>query len=159
MSAERSSKPTICLVPGAYHTSVSFESLKNSLGALSHPSTAYTLPSIASSKPFSADAIADGVFIRSKLEDLIEAGKDVVLVAHSYGGIPGAAAASGLSKKKRQQQGKQGGVIGLVLISALLTKEGESCYQKMQGLDLSYTTYNVRVYSLPLSHRLLCCRT
>ena len=148
MSAEGATRPTILLVPGAFHSSACFDSLRTTLTSLSYPSATYTLPSIASSDPFTADAIADGKFIRSKLKDLIQAGKYVLLVMHSYAGIPGAAAAYGLSEKQRRQQGEKGGVIALVFISAVLTKEGESCIQKMGGVYPSYSLYNVSLFPL-----------
>ncbi len=153
MSTDSSSHPAICLIPGAFHSSACFDSLRSHLQSLSHSSAAYTLPSIGSPSPLTADAIADGIFIRSRLEDLVETGSEVLLVAHSYAGIPGAAAARGLSRRERQQVGKKGGVIGLAFISAVLTKVGESCIQKMGGEYPSYSVYNVRMDFIAARHR------
>lgn len=62
-------------------------------------------------------------------------GKDVVLFMHSYGGMPGAAAATGLAKSQRAQEGKAGGVIGLLFLGAFLVPEGLS-YAGLQGGNL-----------------------
>lgn len=50
---------------------------------------------------------------------------DVIMVLHSYGGLPGGAAALGLSKKARWAQGKTTGVIGQIYYAALLQKGGD----------------------------------
>jgi hypothetical protein len=55
--------------------------------------------------------------------------RDVILVMHSYGGVPGSAAALGLGKKERTAQGKKAGVIGQIFYAAMLQKGGD-------GVDL-----------------------
>lgn len=60
-------------------------------------------------------------------------GKDVLMLMHSYAGMPGAGAATGLSNRVRQRQGKKGGVVGLVMISGFLVPEGLSCAGSMGG--------------------------
>ena len=54
---------------------------------------------------------------------------------HSYAGIPGAAAATGLARSQRVKEGKLGGIIGLVFIAAFLVPEGMSC-SGLQGGNL-----------------------
>lgn len=44
----------------------------------------------------------------------------------SYGGIPGTQAVKDLTWKERLEQGKGGGVSGLVYVSSVLLNEGES---------------------------------
>ncbi len=51
--------------------------------------------------------------------------RDVILVMHSYSGVPGSAAALGLGKKERMAQGKKAGVIGQVYFAAILHKGGD----------------------------------
>ena len=48
------------------------------------------------------------------------------MVCHSYGGIPGGGAAQGLSKSTRVKEGKEGGVLGLICICAIIVPEGKS---------------------------------
>ena len=59
-----------------------------------------------------------------------------MLVLHSYGGLPGGAAAYGLSKSERQGQGQAGGVIGLIYLSAFLIEEGGTLASKLPGGNL-----------------------
>lgn len=67
------------------------------------------------------------------LAPLLEVGKDIVLVMHSYGGPPGSVAARGQSKTERKSRGLKGGVIGLVFIAALLAPEGASLRDMVGG--------------------------
>jgi hypothetical protein len=48
----------------------------------------------------------------------------VVLVTHSYTGMPGAEAPVGLGKKEREATGKEVGVIRLVFVMAFAMLEG-----------------------------------
>ncbi len=68
-----------------------------------------TLPSVTS--PGQVEGFRPRVAkIRQALEWGVRDGKDIVLVVHSYGGVPGNEAVQGYSKAERQKQGKQGGV-------------------------------------------------
>lgn len=60
------------------------------------------------------------------MQDLIDAGKDVLIVAHSYGGITGGAAAFNLSKTTQAERGAKAGVLGLVYMAAMILPEHES---------------------------------
>ncbi|RMZ79359.1 hypothetical protein DV736_g6680, partial [Chaetothyriales sp. CBS 134916] len=51
----------------------------------------------------------DADLVRSELELLVENGKDILLVMHSYGGVVGTQAAAGLGKAERQKKGQKGG--------------------------------------------------
>ena len=50
---------------------------------------------------------------------------DVVLVMHSYGGLPGSAAARGLGKKDRDASGKSTAVLGQIFIASILPHGGD----------------------------------
>ena len=54
----------------------------------------------------------------------MENGKDVILILHSYAGIPGCSALKDMSKKEREAGNKKGGVTGLLFVAALLTPVG-----------------------------------
>lgn len=77
-----------------------------------------------------ADTDAITVALKSLVED---EGKDVIVFMYSYGGMPGAAAATGLAKSQRAQEGKAGGVIGLLFLAAFLVPEGLSCWGLREG--------------------------
>lgn len=63
----------------------------------------------------------------------MDGGKEIVLVMHSYGGMPGGAAAYGLSKQERSAVGLRGGIIGLVYIAALIARQGDALVDMMGG--------------------------
>ena len=76
----------------------------------------------------------DAAFIRTNvIMPQIDAGKEVILAVHSYGGLPGAVAAKGLSKEERMADGKEGGIIGLIFICALVTRTGDSLLSILPG--------------------------
>ncbi|KAJ4351214.1 uncharacterized protein N0V89_006553 [Didymosphaeria variabile] len=50
---------------------------------------------------------------------------DVILLTHSYSSIPGSAAVAGLSKAERTKEGKKTGVLGQIMLAALLAKGGD----------------------------------
>ena len=63
--------------------------------------------------------------IRDTLTKLVDTEeKEVILVVHSYTGMPGAEAPKGLGKKDRQVKGLKGGVVRLVFIVAFAMPEG-----------------------------------
>ena len=49
---------------------------------------------------------------------------DVIVVMHSYSGIPGGQALDGLDKKTTTEQGLKGGVVRLVYIMSFIVPEG-----------------------------------
>ena len=59
--------------------------------------------------------------------------KDIMLVPHSYGGIPGCQAVSGLEKRKREAEEKPGGVVHVLFIVALLVEQGGEIVTALEG--------------------------
>lgn len=65
--------------------------------------------------------------IHTLLKKLVEIEqRDVLLVAHSYGGTPSLYAAAGLWKHQRAAEGAAGGVIKIALMSSSLSLPGRS---------------------------------
>ncbi|KAF1992983.1 alpha/beta-hydrolase [Amniculicola lignicola CBS 123094] len=117
-------KPTIVLVPGAWHTPEIYDSVVTHLDADDYPTISLPLPSVGAS-PAHTSFDADVKAIRDCLTQLVEVEeKEVVLVTHSYTGMPGAEAPVGLGKKEREAKGFKGGVIRLVFIMAFAMPEG-----------------------------------
>jgi hypothetical protein len=69
----------------------------------------------------------DAAHIASVVSPLVDAGKEIVLVAHSYGGVPVTESIKGLSLKERASNGQKGGIKSIVYFAALVPKLGESC--------------------------------
>ena len=119
-------KPVLVIVPGAGQTPSHYAFLEHLLQSNGYPTFSAPLPSTgAAGKPI--DVEADTHFVRDRmlLPILDIEGHDIVLISHSYGGLPASAAAKGLSKSERAQSGKQSSVLGQIFIAALLAKGGE----------------------------------
>jgi pimeloyl-ACP methyl ester carboxylesterase len=128
-----SSKPTVIFVPGAWHTPESFALVAAHLKDAGYEYTDVDKPSVSLSAPYIQSFEPDVEAVRKEVLAASDAGNDVVLVMHSYGGIPGSAAAKGLSKEDREKEGKKGGIIGLVYISSFAIEEGQSLISAAGG--------------------------
>jgi pimeloyl-ACP methyl ester carboxylesterase len=121
-----STPATALLVHGACHGApVYFEPLAAQLEYQGIPTVTTTCPS-DNSEPPTLGMYDDAAHIRSVILPLIDAGKEVLLVMHSYGGAVGTEAAKGLSKAERAKEGKKGGVVHLYYLCAFMLQEGQS---------------------------------
>ena len=129
-----SSSPAVVLVPGAFGTPGGFDPLLPILkeaGLSTHPGV---YPSCNPSDPSAATCQEDISFLRNKtLVPLLDNHKDVVIIAHSYGGVVAGGAAQGLDKPTRLSQGQRGGIIGLIYVVGNITLEGESLLNAVGG--------------------------
>lgn len=116
-------KPTFIFVPGAWHCATKFEPVTSKLEALGYPTKSVQLPCYGAEPPLS-DFHPDVAAIRQEIEKSVDAGEDVVLFMHSYGGIVGCEACRGLGKAAREKEGKIGGVVRLVFCAAFMVPEG-----------------------------------
>ncbi|KAF2157078.1 hypothetical protein K461DRAFT_273197 [Myriangium duriaei CBS 260.36] len=119
-----SSEPIFVLVPGFWHPGKCYQQLIDQVQQRGYDALALDNPSSGLTKPESKTVLDDAQNARSTIVKLIDQGRDVVVITHSYGGAPGGIAAQGLSKKDRQLAGKTGGVVGLVYMAAFPVKEG-----------------------------------
>lgn len=120
-------KPVVILAPAAWHSPVHYAEYLEQLNVAGYSTVSQRLPSCDSPFPRDQSVAVDAAFIgRNLLMPLINAGRRVVLVMHSYSGGPGAMAAKGLSVAERSAAGKPGGIIGLIFIAAFIAKEGQS---------------------------------
>ncbi|KAG9231346.1 hypothetical protein BJ875DRAFT_517460 [Amylocarpus encephaloides] len=129
-------RPTIVLIPGAFHPATCYELLLPHLHALSFPTRSIAPPSLNAPPPSLVAVAEDAAFIRDTiLQPLLDEGKDVVLFAHSYSGVPACAAPLGMSRTTRRRKGEEGGVIGVVCLAAFLVREGEEALVALGGGD------------------------
>ncbi|KAL2783407.1 alpha/beta-hydrolase [Aspergillus keveii] len=126
------SKPTIVFVPGAFHTTEYYDGVRSLLEEKGYTTTTVALPSVGSTASMSDDADA----IHAVTSKLADAGHQIVLVMHSYGGIPGTQSAKDLGFKGRQEAGKPGGIFALVYLAAYLLKEGMSVFNQAWSADV-----------------------
>ncbi|PYI00187.1 alpha/beta-hydrolase [Aspergillus ellipticus CBS 707.79] len=125
-----SPKPTIVFVPGAWHTPAHYEEMLDLLQNAGYPTKSINLPSVNATHPHRQTLAADVDAVRESLLKLVDQGKEVILLMHSYGGCPGGAAAKGLSRMERS---RPGAVVGLLFLSAFLVQEGHSVVQTAGG--------------------------
>lgn len=117
------SKPTFVFVPGGSHLPQVYDGVRAGLSAHAYDSIAVPLPSVGG-KPPTEDFSKDVAATRDAVRVLVEQEKDVVVVLHSYSGIPGGEALESLGKKGREANGLKGGVVRLVYITAAIVPEG-----------------------------------
>ena len=121
-------KPTILLIPGLWYTPECFDALRTELEEYGYETVSRQLPSIDCVDPSKHSAQSDADFIRSQLLlPLLDSGKCVVEIMHSYGGIPGSAAAYGLSEEERNKEGLKGGVVGLIFVASFVIPVEKTC--------------------------------
>lgn len=153
-------KPTFVLVPGAFHLHSCLDQVITELHAADYETRTGTLRSVNNAAASLSD---DVTFIREELLlPLIETGKDVVVVFHSYAGVPGSAAIRGLSKSERDSKGQVFGIIGLIYMCALIPKDGSPLYDIKGGQWLPWQKVDVSLFpsrgfysGLPLLRRRL----
>ncbi|KAJ5971297.1 uncharacterized protein N7479_001215 [Penicillium vulpinum] len=127
---------TILFVPGAWITPAFYQPFIYALRVAGYDVHYAGYPSLDPKDPLVTDCQADTDAITGILRYLVEdEGKDVVVFMHSYAGMPGSAAASGLAKSQRAQKENAGGVIGLIFLGAFVVAEGLSC-AGLQGGNL-----------------------
>ena len=119
------SKPTFICIPGASCTPRFYEPVVSRLSKLDYPSVLVPLPSV-DAKPSKYDFSEDVTAIRDVVKKLVEdEEKEVVVVVHSYGGMPASEAIhESLGKKQRERKGLKGGVIRMVFIQSFMFPEG-----------------------------------
>ncbi|OBT62652.1 hypothetical protein VE03_07530 [Pseudogymnoascus sp. 23342-1-I1] len=132
-------KPTLFLVPGAWHPNTCFALLSAQLAAAGFPVHLASLASVNPAPPaVNVTCTDDTLALRAQLLPIIEEGNDIVVVCHSYGGIPAGGAAAGLAKKDRAARNEKGGVLGLIYMSSFVVPEGVSVQEYLGGQNASF---------------------
>lgn len=119
MSPHPPSTTAFLFVGGVSHTPVFFDAVNEELNKRGYESEAIPYPTIGD---HTENMTLEDEYqaIRDAVEKKADAGKDVVLVSHSYGGWPASRAANGYDIESRKKAGKKHGVIELVFFSAFL---------------------------------------
>lgn len=126
--------PTLVLVPGAFGTPAGYNKLSPYFDQAGLPTVPGPYPSCNPADPSSATALKDIESLRQNvLLPLIEQGKDVIILAHSYGGVVAGGAAKGLDEPTRRSQGYAAGVIGFIYVAGNITLENESLLEAVGG--------------------------
>ncbi|KAK5940390.1 hypothetical protein PMZ80_007810 [Knufia obscura] len=127
-------KPTIVLIPGAWHYPQCFDLLVDRLHELNYETRQIKLKSVVTPDESRTRSHQEDVVVtREAIDPLIEQGKEVIVLGHSYGGRVVSEAALGLGK----QGSKQGGVVHLIYCCAFVIENGESIFSLMQNPTLA----------------------
>ena len=125
-------KPGVAIFHGAWHCGAHFDKLRSALESHGYEVETPDAPSVGAN-PTHSNFDADVATVRASVEKFIKAGKDVVVVAHSFGGVLASQALEGLAKTASSQQG---GVTNILYIAASLPRIGMSTQDAtVEGLD------------------------
>ncbi|KAF2877482.1 Alpha/Beta hydrolase protein [Massariosphaeria phaeospora] len=134
---------TIVLSTGSFCTPAAYA---QPFAALTSQGYEFHIPQLltAGKKPGPLPNLADDTAMLSALiTKLADEDKDILLLAHSYGGTPASESIKGLSKAEREKAGKKGGVVRLGFMTSLvppigvtagaLMADARSGYQAIDG--------------------------
>ena len=117
--------PAIVIVPAACQTPAHYQPLATALQNANFTTAVIPLPSVGAS-PGLTSFDEDVAAVRNVISSFVDDGAEVVVLLHSYGGLPGSAALRGLGVDERAKDGKEGGVKRLVYVASWALREGES---------------------------------
>lgn len=94
-------KPFIVLVPGSFAVAWAYKDLISKLRAKGYPALEIVLPSTQKRMPLEPATMSDDAReIRGVAEALVAQNKEVVVMCHSYGGVPTTQALAGVPVKR-----------------------------------------------------------
>ncbi|KAF7328220.1 Alpha/beta-hydrolase [Mycena venus] len=129
MSTAANAKPTIIIIPGAFSPLAMYDPVIASLQAHGYTVHGVELESVggrAKGHAAPAGMYDDAAKAAALAARLADEGAEVVLVAHSYGGVVASEAAKGLARSVRTREGKKGGIVRIVFVAAVVPREGET---------------------------------
>lgn len=118
-------RPSLVFIPGAWHSASHFSPFISRFTKLGYHCISTSLPSTGASVPVTSFE-PDVEIIRKTILVELDRGQNVVLVTHSYAGVPGASALRGLSAKDRTAAGFPTSVVALAMICAFIVSAGAS---------------------------------
>lgn len=133
------SKPTIVLVPGSFGLPEFYNQVLDPISAAGYDIEGLHLPSVGESALKGRDGVPptmydDAAFIAEKVQRLADEDKSIILVAHSYGGVPVTQSTKGLSRKERESSGKKGGIVSVAYMTCLTPALGKSAAEILAGV-------------------------
>ena len=155
--------PTIVLIPSSFCSApLNWNAVVDGLFSAGHYEVvAIDLPSVSPPSSLPGKTMTDDAnHIRGVIEAIVNKGRDVVLVMHSYGGIPGTQSLSDIARSERgKQQSKDGtgvgGVVGLVYVTSLLVRKGENLKDSLEPFAKPNDFFRVEVCRTISSHTFL----
>ncbi|UKZ75426.1 hypothetical protein TrVFT333_003111 [Trichoderma virens FT-333] len=129
--------PHVLIIPGAWYPTSVLEVFIKSLEGAGFSAEAVSLPSFGTAGISVQD---DEAHVKARLTSLANEGRDIIIFAHSYGGMvtTGVVANPSLNKISREGQGLKGGIVGIVYLAAIIPIQNESILQLVGGKWLEY---------------------
>jgi hypothetical protein len=126
-------KPTVLFIHGSWHSPKHFQRVRDLFEEHGYPTACPLLPSTGKLPPIGL--MEDAQCIRSELKELVDTdSKDVIVIAHSYGGMVASQGVDGeFAKKEREADGKSGGVLRIIYMCAFIVLRGESLASALGG--------------------------
>lgn len=135
------SNKTVVFVPGAWHGPEHFDQVASKLQAVGYNYIPITLKSCHTGEPLKS-LQPDVDEIRSAITKAVSSGQEVIVVGHSYGGIPASQAIRGLDIRSRSQSNLPGGVTHLFYLASFIIPEGATLNGAFGGTDLPWFNIN-----------------
>ena len=144
-------KPEFIIVPGAWHSPESFNSTTILLQHAGYTVHGIFLPSVGASPPLQSFN-PDVSVIQDAINKVLSSGNDVVMIYHSYGGVPGSEALGEYLKTLETGEKKEGwGIVRrLVYCCAFVLPEGGSLMAALGFKPLPWFIIDVRTFFLTL---------
>ncbi|KAJ6514177.1 Alpha/beta hydrolase fold-1 [Mycena vitilis] len=136
-------KPTIIIIPASFSPISLYTAVISDLRAHGYPVHGIELETVGRREK-APGMYDDAVKVASVVTRLADEGKDVVLAPHSYGGVVACEASKGLAKSLREKDGKQGGIIRIVFVSAVVPQEGQSLLDVLAGEEVNSTNVELQ---------------
>lgn len=128
-------KPTIVFVPGAWHIPEHYAPIITRLRDSGYEVVQLRHPSCTVTSDPGNMMQEDATFVANTIRQVVESGKDVIVMMHSYGGITGSeGTAIVLEEQKGKQGGKEGTVKRLVFLAAHVLEKGMSFNGSGKGI-------------------------
>lgn len=142
MVAHAEQRPTVVLVPGAWQRSCVFDVVQDKLQLLGYRTVLVDHLSTGAEPP-TIELPDDVDNLHKVLQQLVDEERDIVVVAHSYGGVVASCAVEGLDVPTLRKAGKTGGVIMLAYLSAFVLPKGASLMDGLHGQWLPWQKVEV----------------
>lgn len=141
-----SPNPTFVFIPGAWHTPEYFQPLIDVLSSKPYSYPCVTVPLISVLSPKATTSITtmdpDIEVILKAISAVVDRGNDVILVMHSYGGVP---ASESTKYFQKPEQGK-GRILRLVYVCSFVLGVGGCLMDGIGGKDLPWWNIDVSLY-------------
>lgn len=112
-----SDKPVVIIVHGAWHRPFHYVNIIQSLRPKGYTVRSPALATAGWAESVQEASVADDVeVIRRTMKEYLDKSREIVVVCHSYGGIPGTDSIVGETVQDRQARGEAGGVKAVVYI-------------------------------------------